>query len=32
MTTAWQILLRLVPHHPKAEQIRSLLQPCEKNP
>ncbi len=32
MTTTWQILLRLVPHHPEAERIRSLLQPCEKNP
>ena len=31
MTTAWQTLLRLFPHHPEAEQIRSLLQPCEKN-
>lgn len=32
MTTAWQTLLRLVPHHPEAERLRSLLQPCEKNP
>ncbi|MCY4602934.1 MAG: tetratricopeptide repeat protein [Gemmatimonadetes bacterium] len=32
MTTAWQTLLRLVPHHSEAERLRSLLQPCEKNP
>ena len=32
MTTAWQTLLRLVPHHPEAERLRSLLQPCKKNP
>ncbi len=32
MTITWQTLLRLVPHHPEAAQIRSLLQPCEKNP
>lgn len=32
MTTAWQTLLRLAPHHSEAERLRSLLQPCEKNP
>ena len=32
MTAAWQTLLRLAPHHPEAERLRSLLQPCEKNP
>ena len=32
MTTAWQTLLCLAPHHPEAERLRSLLQPCEKNP